>query len=276
MHAEEFVLIPKRMFMSKQSLKSEILDNPAYRNKAAQLTLMQRNMPSYDGSVERADGVAQTEPVLTEREKEVEEPEKMDSMSDDSEIDPVVTKKSESAPATEPIMALVKLKEKHKIHRAEILLDLILQSEAVTIGEESKLLYINQEPTRVQVSKFLNDLQQPKKIDQSEYSQILAVLPIEPELVANTSAKQIVQAYESEQEIFATKQSPQSASGNPKRATTGKNDKIERTNKKESKPKKMGSLLLREKPWSTFIQKALHLLVAQSDFIHKAKCQWLK
>ena len=69
MHAEEFVLIPKRRFMSKQPLKSEILDNPAYRNKAAQLTLMQRNMPSSEDSVERTDGVVQTEPVLTEREK---------------------------------------------------------------------------------------------------------------------------------------------------------------------------------------------------------------
>ena len=57
MHAEEFVLIPKRMFMSKQPLKSENLDNPANRNKAAQLTLMQRNIPSSEGSVERADGV---------------------------------------------------------------------------------------------------------------------------------------------------------------------------------------------------------------------------
>ena len=98
MHAEEFVLIPKRMLMSKQPLKSEILDNPAYRNKAALLTLMQRNMPSSDGSVERADGVAQTEPVLTEREKEVEEPEKMDSISDDSEVDPIVTKNRKVPP----------------------------------------------------------------------------------------------------------------------------------------------------------------------------------
>ena len=98
MHAEEFVLIPKRMFMSKQPLKSEILDNPAYRNKAAQLTLMQRNMPSSEDSVERTDGVVQTEPVLTEREKQVDEPEKMDSISDDSEIDPVVTKKNQKVP----------------------------------------------------------------------------------------------------------------------------------------------------------------------------------
>ena len=57
MHAEEYVLIPKRMFMSKQPLKNEILDNPAYRNKAAQLTLMQRDMPRSGDSVERTDGV---------------------------------------------------------------------------------------------------------------------------------------------------------------------------------------------------------------------------
>ena len=122
------------------------------------------------------------------------------------------------------------------------------------------------------------DLQQPtKKIDQSEYSKILALLPVEPELVANTYAKQIIQAYESEQELFPTQQSPQSGSGNPKRATTGKKVKIKKTNKKRESTKKMGSfLLLREKPWSSFIQKALLLLVAQSDFIHKAKCQWLK
>ena len=88
----------------------------------------------------------------------------MDSISDDSEIDPFVTKKTESARATfESKMALVNLNEKHKIQRAEMLLDLILQSEAVTIVENSKLLYINQEPTIVQVSNFLYGLQQPTK-----------------------------------------------------------------------------------------------------------------
>ena len=186
-------------------------------------------------------------------------------------------KETESAPASfESIMELVKLKEKHKIQRAKTLPDLILQSEAVTIGEESKLLCINQEATSVQVSKFLYDLQQPtKKIDQSQYSKFLALLPVEPELVANTYAKQIIQAYESEQEFFPTQQSRQSGSGNPKRATTGKKVKIKKTNKKESEPKKR-ILLLREKPLSNFIQKALLLLVAQSDFIHKKKYQWLK
>ena len=212
--------------MSNQPLKSEVLDNPAYRNKGALLTLMPKNMPSSDGSVERADGVVQTEP------------EKMDSISDDCEIDPVVTKKSEIAPQLELIMALVKLKQKHKIQRAEVLLDLIPQSEALTIGEESKLLYINQEPTSVEVSKFLYGLQQPTtEIEQTEYSQILALLPIQPELVANTYAKQIIQAYETEQEFFPTQQSPQSGGGNPKRATTGKMTKSKRQTKKRANRK---------------------------------------
>ena len=119
------------------------------------------------------------------------------------------------------------------------MLDLIRQSEAVTIGEESKLLYINQEPTTVQVSKFLYDLQQPnKKVDQSEYSKILALFPVEPELVANTYAKQIIQGYESDQEFFPTQQSPQSVSVNPKQATRRKKVKIKKTNKNESESKK--------------------------------------
>ena len=59
---------------------------------------MQRNMPSSEEKAERTDGVVQTEPVLTEQEKQVDEPEKMDSISDDSEIDPVVTKKNRKCP----------------------------------------------------------------------------------------------------------------------------------------------------------------------------------
>ena len=59
---------------------------------------MQRNMPSSEDSFERTDGVVQTEPLLTEREKQVDEPEKFISISDDSEIDPVVTKRNRKCP----------------------------------------------------------------------------------------------------------------------------------------------------------------------------------
>ena len=128
------------------------------------------------------------------------------------------------------------------------------------------------------MSKFVYDLQQPtKKTDQSEYSKILAALPVEPELAGNIYAKKIIQAYESEQEFFPTQQCPQSGSGNPKRVATEKKGKDQKDKQKREQTEKMGSLLLLgENPWSNFIQKDLLLLVAQSDFTHKANCQWLK
>ena len=71
-------------------------------------------------------------------------------------------------------MKIDKLKEIHKIKRAEIVLDFILQSNQITIGEENQLIYIDNTPTDVQVSSFLYNLQQPtKKIDQEVYSRIL-------------------------------------------------------------------------------------------------------
>ena len=50
MHAEEFVLIPKRMFISKNPTKEEIFDNPIYQEKATQLSLLQRSNPNFEQS----------------------------------------------------------------------------------------------------------------------------------------------------------------------------------------------------------------------------------
>ena len=44
MHAEEFVLIPKRMFISKNPTTEEIFDNPRYQQKTFQLPLLQRTI----------------------------------------------------------------------------------------------------------------------------------------------------------------------------------------------------------------------------------------
>ena len=216
MHTKEFILIPKRMFITKQPQKSEIIENPQYKNKSIQLSLMQRNKLRED--IGKTDRVIQTDPTNIERDVDkadrvvqtdptiFNEEEKMEASSDDSEMDPIVTKKP-TVESFESIMKNVKLKEAHKVKRAEIVLDLILQSNQITIGEESQLIYIDNKPTDVQVSSFLYDLQQPtKKIDQEAYSRILLVLRLEPDLVSNTYAKQILESYESEQEFFPTQQ----------------------------------------------------------------------
>ena len=53
MHAEEFVLIPKRMFISKNPTKEEIFDNPMYQQKATQLALLQRTNHNFERNNEK-------------------------------------------------------------------------------------------------------------------------------------------------------------------------------------------------------------------------------
>ena len=67
MHTEEFFLIPKRMFITKQPQKSKIFENPHYKNKAIQLSLMQRNMLINEEDVGKTYRVIQTDPTNTEQ-----------------------------------------------------------------------------------------------------------------------------------------------------------------------------------------------------------------
>ena len=53
MHAEEFVLIPKRMFISKNPTKEEIFDNPMHLQKPTQLALLQRTNPNFERNNEK-------------------------------------------------------------------------------------------------------------------------------------------------------------------------------------------------------------------------------
>ena len=141
-------------------------------------------------------------------------------------------------------MKNVKLNESHRIKRAEIVLDFLFLSNQITIVEESPLFYIDNIPTDVQVSSFLYNLQQPtKKIDQELYSRILLVLRLEPDLVSNFNAKQILKSYENEQEFFPTQQSPQTGCVTSKPTTTEKEKK-----KQNGKPKNTN-----QKKWSRFV-----------------------
>ena len=93
MHTEEFILIPKRLFISEQPVKSEILDKPIYQQKAAQLSLFQRNQST--DTEKPAQELGTAEPMRDKSEitgvpKEQEET--SEAPSDDSEIEPIVKK----------------------------------------------------------------------------------------------------------------------------------------------------------------------------------------
>ena len=117
-YAEEFVLIPKRMCISKNPTKEEIFDNPVYQQKATQLSLLQRSNPNFEQSSGKNDADTSTDRLIT-RTRSIgdgrSDPDDVKSelfVSDDSEIEPVVKKRKNSA--FDSIMLELKLMDEKK------------------------------------------------------------------------------------------------------------------------------------------------------------------
>ena len=60
MPTEEFILIANRLFNSRQPAKIEILDNPIYQQKAAQVSLLKRNQSTDTEKPAQELGTAET------------------------------------------------------------------------------------------------------------------------------------------------------------------------------------------------------------------------
>ena len=156
MHTEEFILIPKRMFLSHQPVKNEILENPNYEQKAAQLSLFQRNQSEKPQKEEKP---VETMSSVYEN-KEATKEETSEPVIEDSEIEPILKKQNFSQ--FESIISELEPMEKNKIKRSEILLERIKQSDVISIGGND-VLHINKEQLGVKVSTFLYNLQQSTK-----------------------------------------------------------------------------------------------------------------
>ena len=204
MHAGEFVLIPKRLFISKNPAKEEIFDNPVYQQKAAQLSLLQRSNPNFEQSSGKKDADTSTDRLIM-RTRSIgdgtSDPDDVKSesfVSDDSEIEPVVKKRKDSA--FDSIMLELKLMDENKTKRAAIILKKNFDSDTVSISEENNVLHIEDEPQGVKVTNFLYNLQQPtKKVDVQKYSRILSELDIAAHLVYNTHAKKYSMSFTAKQ-----------------------------------------------------------------------------
>ena len=202
MHAQEFVLIPKTMFVSKQPTRTENLDNPIYKQKTAQLSLLQRNNPEDFESKEATEQETNKVNIVNKSKRRrtssvdlkselVDGSESVQSFfSDDGEIEPVLKKRQSDF---DSIKSEVELIEENKIQRAEIILNKIFSSETVSIEDPSGFLYIEDKPMRVKASTFLYNLQQPtKKIDLAVYTNLLHELKMPPHLLSNTHAKKVL------------------------------------------------------------------------------------
>ena len=120
-------------------------------------------------------------------------------VSDDSEIEPVVKKRKDSA--FDSIMLELKLMDEIKTKRAAIILKKIFDSNTVFMSEENNVLHNEDEPQGVKVTNFFYNLQQPtQKIGVQKYSKILSELDIAAHLVYNTHAKKVLDEFYSEEE----------------------------------------------------------------------------
>ena len=132
MHAEELILIPKRMFTSKNQTKKEVFDNPIYQQKTTQLSLLQRSNPTFEQSSGKKlqDADTSTDKLITRTKSigdETSDPDDVKSesvVSDDSEIKPVFKKRKDSA--FDSIMLELKLMDENKTKRAAIILNFFL------------------------------------------------------------------------------------------------------------------------------------------------------
>ena len=170
-------------------------------------------------------------------------------------------------------MIELEVKNENQIKRPKVILDLINQSETVTI-ESNDVLHVNKETLGIKASAFLYNLEQAtKKIDIEKYSKILIALNISPHLVANTHAKQILEALsESEQEFFPGREqlSQQEFSSTGERLSGSKSTRKKYKEETDQTPDKEQTS---QKMWSFFsrIKKIGSVVFKRTSFVWKHK-----
>ena len=101
MHAEDYILIPKRMLISKIPIKDKTFDIPIYQQKATQLSLLQRSNPNFElGSENKLQEADTSADRLINRTRSTRDPDDVKPESfviDDSEIEAMVKKQKDSA-----------------------------------------------------------------------------------------------------------------------------------------------------------------------------------
>ena len=94
--------------------------------------------------------------------------------------------------------SIQELLEANKLERANIVLKQLFKVESLTLDVDGYVL-IQGKPTLVNIESFLYDTQQnTKRLEGVFYPQILKELNLDPSLVSNTYAKQILRSLKSE------------------------------------------------------------------------------
>lgn len=156
MAAKEFVLIPKDVYISKQPEVEQILQQPSIKEKAMQLSLLQRNN------------------------------------FQDSDKEEIVENVPPENIWKEKVLTELQMLPKPQIERSKIIYDKIITSDRIKIDENGYLVF-NNTPTNIRLTTFLYKLQQSRASLENIYRDLLLALNIGSHLTANTNAKFLIE-----------------------------------------------------------------------------------
>ena len=144
MHTGEFVLIPRQMSANEQPQIAELLNNKNVREKAKQISLLQRSKSPPAPSTKQQDTQQQNDNILEKIKDELNE-------TRDDKIDTKVSR--------ERVLRDNKHLDRKKFEKASIILEKIEESESLSLDQTSRLK-VNKSSTEIFVADFLYDLQQ--------------------------------------------------------------------------------------------------------------------
>ena len=226
MYAEEFILIPRKTYApdEKTAPQSQILHNPLINDKSSQLNYIQR-FRERNISRDSPASLSPTSPIpltpsnvvpnLRKRnlsaltnssgDSDHEAEKNVESYNSQQQTNSKRLEKNneknigKTAEVFRKVMeSIQELLEANKLERANIVLKQLCKVESLTLDIDGYVL-IQGKPTVVKIESFLSDIQQnTKKLESVFYPQILKELNLDPSLVSNTYAKQILRSLKSE------------------------------------------------------------------------------
>ena len=240
--AEEFILIPKKVYMKTQPYQTRVLENPDIKHKSAELSIINRMRPK-----EHIE--AQFNDKLSEQDSGVDD--------DENRL------KHSNRRADQVLKTLSSLLPHSKYLKCNYIVDLIKKSNRVLIGEDEKLL-IDNSPTDINAFTFLYNLQQPtKKIDSPDYFELLKVLQIKEEQVINSNAKTSIR-----------KSSPETATKRKKivnKSQKQKRSKFQKPPKQDNQKQQQTSRALLTEDESSSDEKKRKVSKLRTNQVHRRK-----
>ena len=173
MHTEEFVLIHRKMYANEHPQITQFLNNKNVREKAKQISLLQRRESPPATSTTQKDTQQQKDITLENVKDELNE-------TRDEKNDTIV-----STEIREQVLRDIKHLVRIKFEKASIILEKIEESGSLSLDQTSRLM-VNKSRTEILLADFLYDLQQTSSKLSHEHYKVLTFLDISSQLACNT------------------------------------------------------------------------------------------